>query len=1512
MSRMFSDFLDPVDGSSSSLLVVPDESPLMCSSRVVLPGLRCERRSSGTFCGVGSRMRLVRDRSLARACESVVSGFALGDMSLVERLIAGGVLVCAPDEGFSSDVLSRWSALGVPPVHAVRVLRTLPSFSIDFVGSDSSSWLNLFSRAFSSYGFVLESSIRSAFAVRVFPDWSDVHSNILSECGRDLPFVCLGFLWQGMTVAARGLCDSSVAGACLSCVLSALERGPFHEALSPIHVHGPSSLSFSRGFDSDDVREVAACVARSLADPSSDAFFWWWPAGVSRGATLERISQSPSCHCRGSSIESPGAGSSALVLDCVLDRAGPWAGRLTSVVEASVDGLSDHEFAFVYSTTQSARSRTARIMGTVTGSRSLASGKGTARGAASDGAVAESIERGALMWDPSCQDFHASIDDLNRLGRRFFSPSLLSDFSSTQFADRVSFNARGYHFARIPVPFDVSCSDRELRWCVGTDVFDVSEPEVLLPVSWSYMGSPVETGVSAPSFFHDRYYCFSDSNGVAVGADPSRALARAIAELVERDALSLWWYARVRRPVVDLSVIPDPFLRRCHARFAAIGRVLHVIDLTIDPRLPVAAAVSWWANPVLGRYFDVVVSGGCAPSMALAARRAVTEQVQIGVRTEADFSSCYAPFDTPDALSFALLDPAHEFWLVPDDSLPPVADLSSPVLSSSSEYLAGLSLDVLRTFGAECVVFDYRCGDPLLPVRRVASPSLCHFWHRLGSSRLSRAPFDLGWSSQPVPESSMNPVSSSSMNTRFVEHLTVFAHGDPFAPGDFFFHPSSSLSFLGLSSLDPRPAVVFAPLEGVLTPLLSLSFLVSSSLVPSSVCADIVALVRLLSSRDALDPSILSHSLSHFRVRPLLAGPNPIPDCVDDQMFGLPWDSSSLWSFHPARSARDRAVAFSSSLDGCRLAPGISVEHSGEPFSVIRYGSRIMRISGVHVSVLLNALRTSSSDLILDLPSRAVLARLSARGVVVADVPSDSFDLSAWSGAGVTPSFASDLLRSIHLGVAGPGSFSLRALLVRCLTPFSLSIDFFSSASTHCVFFCDVASFLPLAERVLALGSPWIMIVAGPMGYLLSSGSGRRVPDGPCPACVFFSLLAGPLQPFIAFGSSVPPSDFRIDRALGESLVRILSCSLPEHAVVHVPIDRSHPVSTDLVVRSPDCQVCGSPSRRSTTVGCFRSRNLIASDRSEIRVFPPGVLDHDYVRAIASVGPLTSDCSSLVPRSFAVDRDEAILPRAVASRGSLSYEGAGACYRDAVWRALSFAASARVLSRIHPECSLDAFDLLSSISCLVSSHDLPSAEDPLPSTLLVLCSAPLFSDALGQALLCVYARDVAARWRRSPSLFKVLPLDPCIDHWCFSVFDLCIRCARPLRASVLFVSLDCPPVVVVGDSPTSFSYAASVDVRSALRAALSSHLLRLDSLSFLSLPSAPSLPPESSVSSFEASASALPLSILIDAFRFLGARSVRAVDLSVSSSVFSTVGILCDGLLEGFALRSLGWFGTIT
>ena len=91
---MFADFLDLVDGSSSPFFVVPDESPLMCLSKVVLPGgLRRERRSSGRFFGIGSRMRLVHDRSLARPCESVISGFDPGDMSFVERLIAGGVLV---------------------------------------------------------------------------------------------------------------------------------------------------------------------------------------------------------------------------------------------------------------------------------------------------------------------------------------------------------------------------------------------------------------------------------------------------------------------------------------------------------------------------------------------------------------------------------------------------------------------------------------------------------------------------------------------------------------------------------------------------------------------------------------------------------------------------------------------------------------------------------------------------------------------------------------------------------------------------------------------------------------------------------------------------------------------------------------------------------------------------------------------------------------------------------------------------------------------------------------------------------------------------------------------------------------------------------------------------------------------------------------------------------------------------------------------------------------------------
>ena len=57
----------------------------------------------------------------------------------------------------------------------------------------------------------------------------------------------------------------------------------------------------------------------------------------------------------------------------------------------------------------------------------------------------------------------------------------------------------------------------------------------------------------------------ADSNGCAAGSVLEEAVLQGLLELIERDAVALWWYNRLRRPAVDLESADDRIRLGAHA-----------------------------------------------------------------------------------------------------------------------------------------------------------------------------------------------------------------------------------------------------------------------------------------------------------------------------------------------------------------------------------------------------------------------------------------------------------------------------------------------------------------------------------------------------------------------------------------------------------------------------------------------------------------------------------------------------------------------------------------------------------------------------------------------------------------------------------------------------------------------------------------------------------------------------------------------------------------------------------
>ena len=114
----------------------------------------------------------------------------------------------------------------------------------------------------------------------------------------------------------------------------------------------------------------------------------------------------------------------------------------------------------------------------------------------------------------------------------------------------------------------------------------------------------------------------ADSNGCAAGAVPEEAVLQGLLELIERDAVALWWYSRARRPGVDLCTSTDPYVARLQAHYRGLQRSLWVLDIRSDLGVPSFAALSARTDQPQQ---DILYGFGSHLDPAVALSRALTE-----------------------------------------------------------------------------------------------------------------------------------------------------------------------------------------------------------------------------------------------------------------------------------------------------------------------------------------------------------------------------------------------------------------------------------------------------------------------------------------------------------------------------------------------------------------------------------------------------------------------------------------------------------------------------------------------------------------------------------------------------------------------------------------------------------------------------------------------------------------------------------------------------------------------
>lgn len=227
-----------------------------------------------------------------------------------------------------------------------------------------------------------------------------------------------------------------------------------------------------------------------------------------------------------------------------------------------------------------------------------------------------------------------------------------------------------------------------------------------------------EVYLDCASVLNEPVQAEANSTGCAVGIDHDSALAAALWECVERDAVALWWHGQ--RPAADLPLeVIDAQQPRLFWWLHQRARRTLLLDLTSDIGLPVVAAVSSDAE---GR---VVATGTAArPLVADAALAAVTEMVQ----TEVGMDLATEAGD-PEVLAWTRHGSTRE---------QPQFRAALPARAHAAPMGAAAVLSRLSELGHPALGVDLTLpGDPL-PSVRVLVPGLCAMRERIATPRFAR------------------------------------------------------------------------------------------------------------------------------------------------------------------------------------------------------------------------------------------------------------------------------------------------------------------------------------------------------------------------------------------------------------------------------------------------------------------------------------------------------------------------------------------------------------------------------------------------------------------------------------------------------------------------------------------------------------------------------------------------------------------------------------------------------
>lgn len=282
---------------------------------------------------------------------------------------------------------------------------------------------------------------------------------------------------------------------------------------------------------------------------------------------------------------------------------------------------------------------------------------------------------------------------------------------------------------------------------------------------WVYF--PMSLGASQLPF-DDMQYGRWHSNGCAAGNTVEEAILQGLFELIERDAVAIWWYNRLVCPEFDLSRIDQARFNKLKMTLSSstdnsegrdnidnqditnqqareAGYDFWVLDLTHDLGVPVMAAIG--KHVLTGQF---ILGFGCHLQPEIAAERALTELCQLQLIANRHS----APFDFNAIIDGEYLYPERQ----PQVNQHKLSAPYSMIVQSNQtlDRIIETLVSRFKTLGFEISVYNYSHGEIMLKTVKVMVPGLCHIWPQLGNQRLYQLPVALKYRQQALDETSIN------------------------------------------------------------------------------------------------------------------------------------------------------------------------------------------------------------------------------------------------------------------------------------------------------------------------------------------------------------------------------------------------------------------------------------------------------------------------------------------------------------------------------------------------------------------------------------------------------------------------------------------------------------------------------------------------------------------------------------------------------------------------------------